>query len=57
MTVNNCSMTVNYHGILTLEIIGFFTVVIYHGKLLRYFYNIVTLAPGLYYIAIKTIKD
>ena len=40
MTVNYCSMTVNYHGILTLEIIGFFTMVIYHGKLLRYFYNI-----------------
>jgi hypothetical protein len=40
MTVNNCSMTVNYLGILTLEIIGFFTEVIYHGKLPRYFYNI-----------------
>jgi hypothetical protein len=32
-------MTVNYHGILTLKVIGFFTVVIYHGKLPRYFYN------------------
>ncbi len=40
MTVNYCSLTVNYHGILTLEIIGFFAVVIYHGKLPRYFYNI-----------------
>ncbi len=38
--VNNCSMTVNYSGILTLEIIVFFTTVIYHGKFLRYFYNI-----------------
>jgi hypothetical protein len=35
-------MTVNYHGILTLEIIGFFTAVIYDGKLRRYFYNIGT---------------
>jgi len=33
-------MTVNYHGILTLEIIGFFTTVIYHGKLPWYLYNI-----------------
>jgi hypothetical protein len=33
-------MTVNYHGILTIEIIGFFTAVIYHGKLPWYFYNI-----------------
>jgi hypothetical protein len=33
-------MTVNYHGILTLEIIGFLTAVIYHGKLPQYFYNI-----------------
>jgi hypothetical protein len=40
MMVNNCSMTVNYHSILTLEIIGFFTAEIYHGKLPRYFYNI-----------------
>jgi hypothetical protein len=38
--VNNYSMIVNYHGILSLEIIGFFAVVIYHGKLPRYFYNI-----------------
>jgi hypothetical protein len=44
MMVNNCSMTVNYHGILTLEIIGFlpeyFTMVNYHGIF-------ITLAPGL----------
>ncbi len=40
MTVNYCSMTVNYRGILTLEILSFFTVVIYHGKLPRYIYNI-----------------
>jgi hypothetical protein len=40
MMVNNCSTTVNYCGILTLEIIGFFTAVIYHGKLPWYFYNI-----------------
>ena len=40
MTVNNYSMTVNYCSILTLEIIGFFTVVIYYGKLPWYFYNI-----------------
>jgi hypothetical protein len=33
-------LTVHYRGILTLEIIGFFTAVIYHGTLLRYFYNI-----------------
>ncbi len=38
--VNYCSMTVNYRGILTLEIIGYFTAVIYYGKLPRYFYNI-----------------
>ncbi len=44
MAVYNCSMTVNYRSILTLEIIGFFTEVIYHGKLLRYFYNI---GPGV----------
>jgi hypothetical protein len=36
--VNNCSMTVNYHGILTLEIIGFFTAD-YRGIF-------ITLAPG-----------
>jgi hypothetical protein len=30
-------MTVNYCSILTLEIIGFFTAVIYHGKLPQYF--------------------
>jgi hypothetical protein len=41
--VNNCSMTVNYCSILTLEIIVFFTVVIYHGKLISIF---ITLAPG-----------
>jgi len=41
MTVNYCIMTVNYHGILTQEIIGFFlTIVIYHEKLLQWFYNI-----------------
>ena len=40
MVVNYCSMTVNYGGILTLEIIVFFTAVIYHGKLPQYFYNI-----------------
>jgi hypothetical protein len=40
MMVNDCSMTVNYRSILTLEMIGFFTAVIYHGKLLQYFYNI-----------------
>ncbi len=39
MTVNYCSMAVNYRSILTLEIIGFFTAVIFHGKLPRYFYN------------------
>jgi hypothetical protein len=33
-------MTANYCGILTLEIIGFFTALIYHGKLPQYFYNI-----------------
>ncbi len=33
-------MTVNYEGIVTLEIIGVFTAVIYHGKLPWYFYNI-----------------
>jgi hypothetical protein len=38
--VNYCSMTVNYHSILTLEIIGFFPAVIHHGKLPWYFYNI-----------------
>ncbi len=38
--LNYCSMTVNYCSILTLEIIGFFTAVIYHGKLPWYFYNI-----------------
>jgi hypothetical protein len=32
MMVNYCSMTVNYLGILTLEIIGFLTAVIYHEK-------------------------
>jgi hypothetical protein len=36
-------MTVNYEGILTIEIIGVFTAVIYHGKLPWYFYNI---GPG-----------
>jgi hypothetical protein len=35
-------MTVNYRRILTLEIIGFLTAVIYDGKLRRYFYNIAT---------------
>jgi hypothetical protein len=30
-------MTVNYRGILTLEIIGFFTTIIYHGKSPLYF--------------------
>ncbi len=40
--VNYSSMTVNYPGIFTLEITGFFTVVIYHGRLTRYFYNIGT---------------
>ncbi len=47
MTVNNCSMTVNYCSILTQEIIGFFTAVIYHGILLQYFYDI---GPTLKYI-------
>ncbi len=42
MMVNLCSMTVNYRSILTLEIIGFFTTVIYHVKLQKYFYNIGT---------------
>jgi hypothetical protein len=36
-------MTVNYRDILTLEIIGFYTAVIYDGKLPWYFYNI---GPG-----------
>jgi hypothetical protein len=36
-------MTVNYCGILTLEIKVVFTAVIYHGKLPQYF---ITLAPG-----------
>ena len=40
MMINNCSLTVYYCSILTLEIIGFFTAVIYHGKLTQYFYNI-----------------
>ncbi len=44
--VNLHSMTVNYQGILTLEIIGFFTAVIYHVKLQRYFYNIGTRCRG-----------
>jgi hypothetical protein len=39
MTVNYWSMTVNYRGILTLEIIGFFIAVIYHATLPQYFYN------------------
>jgi hypothetical protein len=39
MAVNYCSMTVNYRSILTLEIIGFFTTVIYNSKLPQYFYN------------------
>ncbi len=43
MMVNYFYMTVNYLDILTLEIIGFFTAVIYHGKLLQYF---IALAPG-----------
>jgi len=47
MIVNNCSMTVNYCGILTLEIIGFFTTVIYHGILPWYFYNISPLVSML----------
>jgi hypothetical protein len=33
------SMTINYCGILTLEIICFYTPIIYHGKLPWYFYN------------------
>ena len=45
MAINNCSLTINYCGILTLEIIGFFTAVIYHGKLPRYFYNIGSKLP------------
>ncbi len=44
MTVNNCSMTVNYRVILTLEIIGLFTKVIYLGKLPQYF---ISYAPGV----------
>ncbi len=44
MMVNKCSMAVNYHGILTQEIIGFlprkFTMVNYHGIF-------ITLAPGV----------
>jgi hypothetical protein len=40
-------MTVNYHGILTLEIIGFFTMVIYHEKLSQQFYNIGPLSKKL----------
>jgi len=39
MTVNYCSMTVKYRGILTIEIIGFFTMVNYCGIF-------ITLAPG-----------
>jgi hypothetical protein len=35
-------MTVYTCRILTPEIIGFFTAVIYHGKLPQYFYNIGT---------------
>jgi hypothetical protein len=31
MTVHYCNMTVNYCGILTLEMIGFFTMVNYRG--------------------------
>ncbi len=34
------TFAVNYCGIWTLEKVGFFTAVIYHGKLLWYFYNI-----------------
>ncbi len=45
MMVNNCSMIVNYSDILTLEIIGFFTALIYHGKLPQYFYNIGSREP------------
>jgi hypothetical protein len=44
MTVNYCNMTVKYHDILTLEIIGFLTTVIYHEKLRNSF---ITLVPGL----------
>ncbi len=40
MAVNYCNMTVYYWGILMLENNRFFTAVIYHGKLLHYFYNI-----------------
>jgi hypothetical protein len=44
MAVNYCSMTANYHGILTLEIIGFFTAVIYHKN---YRNRFITLGPGI----------
>ena len=40
MAVNYCNMSVNYHGIWTLEIVEFFTVVIYHEKSLQKFYSI-----------------
>ncbi len=33
-------MTEKYCSILTLEVIGFLPWLFYHGKLLRYFYNI-----------------
>ncbi len=34
------TLAVNYHGIWTLEKVEVFTMVIYHGKLPQYFYNI-----------------
>ncbi len=34
------TLALNYHGIWTIEKVGFLTAVIYHGKLPWYFYNI-----------------
>ncbi len=45
--VNYCSMTVIYAGILTLEILGFFTAVIYRSIF-------ITLAPGANVIKLFT---